>query len=159
MSNYTMTLKRVCDVYGYDEVTSWFDSYELRDFLTLEQVETIEASDLWNKGKLAIEIINHYLMHEIAFETPYLFRHFAKVKITEIMEKYAPLIYAQALQMSFNPLTGNQSFQETESYTKSNTENSSSSSSSSGSSSSSSSDSSSGLNVHSNTPQRTDFKI
>lgn len=153
MSNYTMTLKRVCDIYSTDTVIDWFADYNLRDFLTTEQVETIEASDLWNKDKLAIEIVNHYLMREIAFETPYLFRHFAKVKMTEVMEKYAPLIYAQALQMSFNPLTGNQSFSETESYTKTNEDSSSSSSSNSGSSSSSTSQEGSSLSVHSDTPQ------
>lgn len=153
MSNYTMTLKRVIDIYGYEEVVSWFESYDLRDYLTAEQVQVIEDSDLWRKDKLSPLILEHYLMREIAYETPYLFRHFAKVRMSEIMEKYAPLIYAQALQMSFNPLTQNQSFQETESYTKTNEDSSSSSSSNSGSSSSSTSQEGNSLSVHSDTPQ------
>ncbi len=153
MSNYTMTLKRVCDVYTYDEVINWFSSYELRDFLTQEQVDVIENGDTWNKDKLAIEIVNHYLMREIAFETPYLFRHMAKVKMAEIMEKYAPLIYANTLQMAVNPLTGNQTFSETESYTKTNQDESSSESSNSGTASSTSTNEGSSFMVHSDTPQ------
>ena len=89
----------------------------------------------------------------VAFETPFLFKQKAKIKMIEVMEKYAPFIYANAIQTTFNPLTQNMTFSSTESYTKENSESNSSSSSSSGSSSSSSSDSSSGLNVHSNTPQ------
>lgn len=153
MSNYTMTLKRVCDVYGYEEVTSWFSSYELRTYLTQEQVDVIEETEIWSKDILATEIVNHYITREIAFETPYLFRHKAKVKMDELMEKYAPLIYANSLQMQYNPLTGNQTFSETESYTKTTADSSSTSSSSSSQSQSATATSGSSLAVHSDTPQ------
>lgn len=153
MSNYTMTLKRVCDVYGYEEVTSWFSSYELRTYLTQEQVDVIEETEIWSKDILATEIVNHYITREIAFETPYLFRHKAKVKMDELMEKYAPLIYANSLQMQYNPLTGNQTFSETESYTKTTEDSSSSETSNTGSASSTSSNEGSSLSVHSDTPQ------
>lgn len=153
MSNYTMTLKRVCDVYTYDEVIDWFTSYDLRDYLTQEQVEVVENAEIWSKDKLGIEIVNHYLMREIAFETPYLFRHHAKVKMAEVMEKYAPLIYANSLQMAVNPLTGNQTFQETESYTKTNEDESTSESTNSGTATSTSTNEGSSFMVHSDTPQ------
>lgn len=159
MSNYTMTLKRVCDVYGYEEVTSWFSSYELRTYLTQEQVDVIEETEIWSKDILATEIVNHYITREIAFETPYLFRHKAKVKMDELMEKYAPLIYANSLQMQYNPLTGNQTFSETESYTKTTADSSSSETSNTGSASSTSSNEGSSLSVHSDTPQRSNFKV
>ena len=152
MSNYTMTLKRVCDVYGYEEVTSWFSSYELRTYLTQEQVDVIEETEIWSKDILATEIVNHYITREIAFETPYLFRHKAKVKMDELMEKYAP-------QMQYNPLTGNQTFSETESYTKTTEDSSSSETSNTGSASSTSSNEGSSLSVHSDTPQRSNFKV
>lgn len=159
MSNYTMTLKRVCDVYGYNEVLSWFNSYELTSYLTTAQIEAIEDTQIWSKNVLATQIVNHYMTREIAYETPYLFRHHAKVKMEEIMEKYAPLIYAKSLQMTFNPLTGNQTFSETESYTKTTEDSSSSENSNSGSATSTTSNSGSSLNVHNDTPQRTNFKI
>lgn len=158
MSDYTMTLKRVIDIYGKDEVESWFSNYDLHYFLTGDQIEAITNSNIWNKEFLAEMIVQHYLTREIAFETPFLFKQKANIKMIEIMEKYAPFIYAKAIQTTFDPLTQNMTFSLTESYKKENSESNSSSSSSSGSSSSSSSDSSSGLNVSSNTPQRTDFK-
>ena len=153
MSNYTMTLKRVCDVYGTDEVISWFNQYELRDYLTNEQVQAIEDTDIWSKDVLATQIVNHYMTREIAYETPYLFRHHAKVKMDEIMEKYAPIIYAKSLQMTFNPLTGNQTFSENETYTKTNADTSSSETSNTGTATSTTSNSGSSLNVHNDTPQ------
>ena len=153
MSNYTMTLKRVCEVYGYEEVTSWFDDYNLLDYLTSEQVDTIETTGIWHKETLAVMILNHYILREIAFETPYMFRHYAKCRMAEIMEKYAPLIYVQALQMSFNPLTGNQTYSDTESYTRTTADSSSTSSSSSSQTQTATASSGSSLNVHSDTPQ------
>lgn len=102
MSSYTMELRKVCDIYTYEEVKSWFTSYNLEDYLTETQIQTITETNIWNKERLAEKIINHYFMREIGFETPYLFRHFAKTKMSEIMERYLPLIYSKSIE--FNPL-------------------------------------------------------
>lgn len=113
MSSYTMELRKVCEIYTYEEVKSWFTSYNLEDYLTETQIQTITETNIWNKERLAEKIINHYFMREIGFETPYLFRHFAKTKMSEIMERYLPLIYSKSIE--FNPLI-NVDF--TEEYTK-----------------------------------------
>lgn len=113
MSSYTMELRNVCQIYDYEEVLTWFTSYNLEDYLTDEQIQTITSANIWNKSRLAEKIVAHYYMREIGFETPYLFRHFAKTKMSEIMERYLPLIYSKSLE--FNPLV-NVDF--TEQYTK-----------------------------------------
>ena len=97
MSSYTMELRRVCDIYTREEVESWFKDYQLTDFLTSDQITTITTAGLWTKEKLARKIVDHYFMREIGFETPYLFRHFAKVKMQEIMESKLPLIYSKSI--------------------------------------------------------------
>lgn len=102
MAKYTIELRKVCDIYTKTEVENWFKAYELSDFLTSEQIETINTAGLWNKDKLATKIVNHYFMREIGFETPALFKHYAKVTMQEIMEEKLPLIYSSAIK--YDPL-------------------------------------------------------
>lgn len=85
MSDYTVTLKRVCDVYGKNEVLNWFKDYSLEDYLSLEEIQTISNLRVFSKNTLAEMILNHYLFSEIAYETPEMFSHFAKSKLKEIM--------------------------------------------------------------------------
>lgn len=103
MAKYTMELRKVCDIFGRPEVESWFSSYDLKDFLTNEQIEVIHAQNVWSKEKLASKIVNHYFMREIGFETPYLFRHYAITTMNEIMEEYLLKIYTKFLQ--YDPLS------------------------------------------------------
>ena len=70
MASYTIELRKVCDIYGREEVENWFKDFELSDYLTPLQIQSIENVGLWNKNKLAKKIIDHYYMREIGFETP-----------------------------------------------------------------------------------------
>ena len=149
MAKYTMELREIfttCKytppLYTREEVESWFKDYELTDYLTAEQIEVITDTGLWNKNKLASKIVDHYYMREIGFETIGLFKHYVKITMKELMEKYLPLIYSSAIQ--YDPLVNvdyTESFERTKDIT------------SEGSSSSTSSSSTSGLNVASDTPQ------
>lgn len=149
MAKYTMELreiftpcKYVPPLYTREEVESWFKDYNLEDYLTEEQIEVITDTGLWNKNKLASKIVDHYYMREIGFETIGLFKHYVKITMKELMEKYLPLIYSSAIQ--YDPLVNvdyTESFERTKDIT------------SEGSSSSTSSSSTSGLNVASDTPQ------
>lgn len=134
MSKYTIELRNVIMIYGEETVKSWFMDYELSDYLTPEQIETIETAGLWTKEKLANKIINHFYMREIGLETPALFKLKLKATLDEIMEEYLPVIYSTAIE--YDPLV-NVDF--TESYE--------------GENSAESSSNSSGLNVSSDTPQ------
>lgn len=87
MATYTIELRKVCDLYGRDEVENWFKSYNLNDYLTQEQIQVLSKENIWTKDKLAKMIVDHYFMREIGFETPALFRHYAKVTMQEIMER------------------------------------------------------------------------
>lgn len=87
MATYTIELRKVCDLYGRDEVENWFKSYNLQDYLTQEQIQVLQTENIWTKDKLAKMIVDHYFMREIGFETPALFRHYAKVTMHEIMER------------------------------------------------------------------------
>lgn len=87
MATYTIELRKVCDLYGRDEVEKWFKSYNLEDYLTEEQITVLSKENIWTKDKLAKMIVDHYFMREIGFETPALFRHYAKVTMQEIMER------------------------------------------------------------------------
>lgn len=147
MAKYTMELRRVCELFGREEVENWFKSYELKDFLTSAQIEQIEKAGVWSKDRLAEKIVDHYFMREIGFETPALFRHYSLVTMNEIMERYLPLIYSNYFE--YDPLS-NVDF--TEEYTReiqgdANT-------SQDGTSSSNSKNSASGYNINNNTPQR-----
>lgn len=110
MASYTIELRKVCELYGRDTVENWFKNYDLQNYLTSSQIESIEKAGLWNKDKLAQKIVDHYYMREIGAETPALFAHFAKVKMQEIMEDYLPVIYSNSIE--FDPLV-NVDFYET----------------------------------------------
>lgn len=145
MSKYTIELRKICDLYGREEVENWFKNYELSDFLTSKQIEQITKFNVWSKDRLARKIVDNYYMREIAFETPFLFKHYAKIEMEKIMERKLPKIYSNFLE--YNPLS-NVDF--TEEYTREIIGNSNNE----GSSSSNSQNSASGLNVNSDTPQR-----
>ena len=140
MARYTIELRNVIMMCGEDTVKSWFMNYELSDYLTDEEIAVVAARGTWSKEKLAQQIIDHYYMYEIGFETPALFKHQAKVLMQELMEEKAPLIYSAAI--NYDPLV-NVDFTETYAGNNTNTSESSSNSSSNGS----------GLTVNSDTPQ------
>ena len=129
MSKYTTELRFVCASYSRPIVEGWFKDYELSDYLTPEQIEVIENAGIWNKGKLAKKIVDHYYMREIGLETPSLFQHYAKVYMQEIMERKLPLIYSNSIQ--YNPLV-NVDYTETFNRTASGIANSSSTNNGSG---------------------------
>lgn len=138
MSKYTTELRFVCATYTRPIVEGWFKDYELSDYLTPEQIQTIENAGIWNKSKLAKKIVDHYYMREIGLETPALFSHYAKVFMQEIMERKLPLIYSNSIQ--YDPLVN---VDYTESFERSST----------GSATSTSTNNGSGLAVNSDTPQ------
>ena len=102
MSKYTIELRNVIMIYGEQTVKNWFMDYDLEDYLTADQIETIESAGLWTKEKLADKIINHFYMREIGLETPALFKAKLKVMLDEIMEEYLPVIYSTAIE--YDPL-------------------------------------------------------
>lgn len=102
MSRYTTELRRLCEIFGRDEVESWFKDYELADFLTAEEINTINERGTWTKDKLATKIVDHYFMCEIGYETPALFKLQVKNAMNEMMEEYLPLIYSASIK--FDPL-------------------------------------------------------
>ena len=116
MSKYTIELRNVIMIYGEETVKSWFMDYELSDYLTPDQIETIETAGLWTKEKLADKIINHFYMREIGLETPALFKLKLKAMLDEIMEEYLPVIYSTAIE--YDPLVN---VDYTETYTGSDT--------------------------------------
>ena len=140
MASYTIELRRIIDLYGREEVESWFKNYELSDYLTDTQANLIKEAGVWNKDRLARDIVDHYYFREIGFETPAMFKHFAKVYMREIMERKLPLIYTNSFE--YNPLTNID-------YTETINRNLSTDSEYE----SSSSNSASGLAVNSDTPQ------
>lgn len=144
MAKYTIELRKVCEIYGRSEVENWFKEYNLNEYLTSAQIESIENAGIWNKQKLASKIVDHYFMREIGFETPYQFKHQAKVLMQEIMEDYLPVIYSNSIE--FDPLV-NVDFTET---FEREIEGSSESQGTSNSNSNSNSES---LNINNDTPQ------
>lgn len=144
MAKYTIELRKICDIYGRDEVENWFKDYDIANYLTPTQIEQINKFNVWSKDRLATKIVDHYYMREIGFETPALFKHYAKVKIQEIMERQFPKIYSNFLE--YDPLS-NVDF--TEEYTREIT----GTGKNEGNSNSNSSNNASGLNVNSDTPQ------
>ena len=144
MAKYTIELRRICDIYGRDEVENWFKDYGMNKYLTPTQIEQIQKFNVWSKDRLATKIVDHYYMREIGFETPALFKHYAKVKMQEIMERQFPKIYSNFLE--YDPLS-NVDF--TEEYTREIT----GTGKNEGNSNSNSSNNASGLNVSSDTPQ------
>lgn len=154
MSKYTMQLREIYSptlqfktpFYTKEEVISWFEDYNLSDFLTDEEINVINTRGTWNKHKLAIKIVNHYFMREIGFETIALFREMAKEFMLEVMEEYLPLIYSASIK--YDPLI-NVDYKED--YTRVATNEGTNTSSTSGTNVSNST--SSGLVVNNDTPQ------
>ena len=147
MSKYSIELRKLFEpitfnppLYTRTQVESFFKDYELTDYLTTEQIETITETGLWSKDKLAKKIVDHYYMREIGFETIGLFIHEAKDEMNELMEEYLPLIYSSAIE--YDPLV-NVDYTETFTRTQNLGNESASESSSSGSS----------LGINSETPQ------
>lgn len=168
MSDYTVTLKRVADVYSKEQVLLWFKSYSLRDYLTIDQVTQISNMNVFDMNTLAEMIYNHYLFREIAYETPEMFKHFAITRLREIMGNYAPVIYS--LSLDVEPLNqenlniketfyknkqgfNNSNSAENISQVGESTGNTTGTSKTSGSSNSASYNTASSLNVASDTPQ------
>ena len=143
MAKYTMELRKIVDIFGREEVESWFSSYNLADFLTPEQIQQIQKYNVWSKEKLASQIVDHYYMREIGFETPALFKHYAKLTMNELMGSYLLKIYTQFLE--YDPLS---SVDYTEEYTRE------IEGSSEGSSNSNSKNSAEGFNINNDTPQQ-----
>ena len=144
MASYTMQLRKVIEYFGREEVENWFKDYDLSHYLTPTQIEQITKFNVWSKDRLAEKIVDNYYMREIGFETPALFKHYAKIEMKKIMERYLPKIYSNFLE--YDPLS-NVDF--TETYTRE----ISGETANSGSSNSTSQNNSSGLNVNSDTPQ------
>lgn len=144
MASYTIELRKVCEYYTREEVENWFKDYELDQYLTPIQIEQITKFDVWSKDRLATKIVDNYYMREIGFETPALFKHYAKIEMKKIMERYLPKIYSNFLE--YDPLS-NVDYDET--YTRE----ISGESTNNGSSNSTSVNTGSGLNVNSDTPQ------
>lgn len=143
MATYTVELRKICELYGRNEVENWFKDYSLTDYLTPIQIEQIQKFNVWSKDKLARKIVDHYYMREIGLETPELFKHYAKVSMQEIMERELPKIYSNFFE--YDPLS-NVDF--TETYTRE------IEGATEGSSSSNSTNTASGYNINNNTPQK-----
>lgn len=144
MAKYTIELRRVCDIFTRAEVENWFKDYDVADYLLPDQLEILQKSNIWNKDKLAKKIVDHYFMREIGFETPALFKHYAKVTMEEIMEEKLPLIYTTAL--SYNPLINVD-------YTETFERDATGTAENSGQSNSNSQNQASGYNIKNDTPQ------
>lgn len=112
MSNYTTSLRYICESSpeSKEDCIQTFSSYDLRDYLTQKQIQTIDEVGNWTKEKLANKIIRYYYFREIGFETWALFKHHAKIEMELLMEYYLPLIYSRAIE--YDPLV-NVDFTET----------------------------------------------
>lgn len=153
MSDYTFRLSDLFletsyspPLYTREEIEGWFMDYELSDFLTPEQIEILDKYNVWSKRKLASNIVDYFYMRESAYETPALFKHFAKVHMKTLMEGYLLKVYTKFLD--YDPLS---SVDYVEEYTR--TIDSEAKNTGKSNSNSSSNSSSSGLNVNSDTPQ------
>ena len=102
MAKYTMELRTVIEYEGRDTVENYFKDYCINNYLRDNEVETILNANIWSKDRLASKIVDHYYMREIGYETVGLFKHYAKVYMQEIMERYLPLIYSNSIE--YNPL-------------------------------------------------------
>lgn len=138
MAKYTMELREVISSFGEDTVKGWFSDYELADFLNPEQIAVIEENGVWSKDQLAQRIMNHFYTRELGTDAIGQFILFAKDKMDELMETYAPIIYSASIK--YNPL---ENVNMTETYAGNVDSRSDSTSNTKGS----------GLNVESDTPQ------
>ena len=141
MAKYTMELRTVIEYTSREEVENYFKDYCLNNYLRPNEIESILNANIWSKDRLASKIVDHYYMREIGYETIGLFKHYAKVYMQEIMERYLPLIYSSSI--NYDPLV-NVDF--TESFTRN--------INGTGTSESTSENNASGLSVNSDTPQR-----
>lgn len=149
MSKYTMELRELFTpikfnppLYTKEQVEGFFKDYELSDYLTEAQIQTITTAGIWSKDKLAKGIVNHYYMREIGQETIGLFIHTIKFTMDELMEEYLPLIYSASIE--YDPLVN---VDYTETFTRTaNVDNT-------GRSVSDSSSSSDSIGINSDTPQ------
>lgn len=98
MSKYTITIRNIEEIIGHEKLKNFFMDYNLTDFLTNEEVETITSKNTWSKEKLAEKIIEHYYFDEIGFETIEMFRRRTKILLQEIMESKLPLIYSNSVK-------------------------------------------------------------
>lgn len=104
MAKYSITVQELCtDYYSREEIENWFKNYDISHYLTPEQINQIQKFNVWNKNRLASKIVDHYYMREIGFETPELFKHYAKVFMQEIMESKFQKIYT--LFLEYDPLS------------------------------------------------------
>ena len=136
MATFSIEIRELIETFGENEFISWFTNYELTDYLTQDEIDVIEDRGTWSKDKLAKKIVDHYYMREIGFETPWLFQHYVKTTMNEIMERKLPLIYSASI--NYDPLV-NVDYTETFERTIDNTV--------------SGTDTSSGLTINSTTPQ------
>lgn len=140
MARYTIELRTIITFYGREAVKKWFTDWKLSDYLTADEINTINQRGTFDQNKLADLIIDHYYMREIGFETIDYFARRAKIAMREIMEEKAPLIYSAAIK--YDPLV-NVDFTETFDHTMNGNGQSNSSSNTNGS----------GLTINSDTPQ------
>ena len=109
MSKYTIEVRELFTpikynppLYTKEQVEGFFKDYELSDYLTSSQIQTITTAGIWSKDKLAKKIVNHYYMREIGQETIGLWIHYVKDTMDLLMEEYLPLIYSASI--SYDPL-------------------------------------------------------
>ena len=102
MSKYTMELRSIIEYEGREKVEDFFKDYCIYNYLRPNEIETILSANIWSKDRLASKIVDHYYMREIGYETIGLFKHYAKVYMQEIMERYLPLIYSNSI--NYDPL-------------------------------------------------------
>lgn len=143
MSKYTTTLRFIAETKGRQELMNLFTAYDLNTYLTYNQIDVIAHSGTWSEVGLANKIIDYYYFREIGFETWALFKHYTKIEMELLMEKYLPLIYSKCIE--YDPLV-NVDYSET--YTSTSTGNNTSS----GSSTSNSGSQSHGNTKFSDTP-------
>lgn len=124
MSKYTTNFYSLINmgIYTREDLKEIFTDYELSDYLTPDEIQVIESRGTWSKEHLAEKIIDHYYMRDLGFETPMMFKHYAKVKMNEIMESKLPLIYSAAIK--YDPLVNvdySEEYQSTSTGTSKNT--------------------------------------
>lgn len=119
------------------------DDTNLQNVLSSYPIYDEKYRDVLNK-----KILDHYAYQEIGFETPFLFAHYLKVRLNEIMDKYNLLYKSELLKL--DPL-GNYNLKEN--FERENT-GEANSNSTSDNTTNTSSDSTSKMNhVFQNTPQ------
>lgn len=110
MAKYTVELREVIETFSREEVENWFKNWELSDYLSSDQIATIEEKGVFSKDILARNIVDSYYTREIGQETVGLFQHYAKLKMREIMGAYAEMIYTASIKI--DPLV-NENYTET----------------------------------------------